>query len=961
MTATMPLPFGNRNPGENDKTLSIETNLDLDGKPSRERAFADRETLWILNGAQQRRFEAPFHRIGKIRVAAFVGSHYLQVSVDGKWIDILRQSGCPSREIREFAVRLQKRIQCQNLGKESTDFPAESNLSVEAEPSPNSQERPSSSAERASSRRVAQLLFQILVPYRWNVAILLGLSMGAVAIEIVPPLLQRVLVDRVLQAKLSNNIQGQLTFLLVAIVGGLFTLRAAAAAVAVVKGMLASRVGSSMTADMRNELVGKLNVLPMAFHNRNQVGALMSQVAYDTETLHTLIYHLTSGFLLQTLQLMGVGAMLFYLNAKLAAIALLPMPFIVFGGWRFTRHLQPRNRHYWEAVGKQASALVGMLGGMRVVKSFAQEDREAARFRVSSDRLRDSRISVDGSIAIFSAAMGLLFAMGILTVWYLGGRDVMTGAMTLGSLMAFLAYLAVFYTPLTTLSESTTWFANFFTISRRIGELLDRQDEPGIAEPSNPRAEPLGAIEFQDVSFSYGGSLPALKRVSFAIAPGEMIGVAGRSGSGKSTLVNLITKLYEADCGRILASGIDVRRWNTRELRRKIGVVPQDPFLFRSSIAENIAYGNASATPRQILEAAKNSDAHDFILRLPFGYSTQLGEGGMGLSGGERQRLSIARALLSDPDVLILDEATANVDAESERAICGAIRRNAKKRTVIAIAHRLSTLQSADRILVFDDGCLVEQGTPVELLAANGMYALLAGMQGVKGENRRRKRTPIGAAARESKVGKFISPHFFLTGTHFSSLSADMMARSVHRRSNGNGHKTQKLNRLRWLEPLATAIERNRCDEICVTLRGKRFRGAYALRAFPGKHDDGYISLRRRDKMGREVEIGLIESLNDWPANAQQAVRASLDRRYLLHAILGIRRLNSRGNVLSLSIETRGGSRDIQVEKTGESVQPFGNDGLLVNDRTGNIFVVADRGTLPKKQRRLLDLYFGIS
>ncbi len=256
--------------------------------------------------------------------------------------------------------------------------------------------------------------------------------------------------------------------LLLAIVAGLLLARLAATLVTVWKGWVSSRVGTTLTSDLRTELVVKLNQLPLAFYDRNQAGVLMSQVAYDTETLHTLVYHMTSGFLMQSLQLAGIGVMLLYLNPKLALVTLLPMPLILAGSWYFTRYLQPRHQHYWAAVGKQASALMGMLAGIRVVKAFVQEEREIGRFAASSRRLRDSRLTVDNAAVTFTAAMGLLFALGGLAVWYLGGRDVLFGSMTLGSLTAFLAFLAMFYAPLTTIAESTTWFASFYSTSRRI-------------------------------------------------------------------------------------------------------------------------------------------------------------------------------------------------------------------------------------------------------------------------------------------------------------------------------------------------------------------------------------------------------------------------------------------------------------------------------------------------------------
>ena len=671
-----------------------------------------------------------------------VGSHFLQVQVDGQWIDVLRRPGDVTRELTDLVGRLNAR--CRQDFR-ATPGGAENGARRQNLDGWRCDSRPETKTPPRS--RMTARLWALLRPFRGSVVLLLVLSLGAVAIDMTPPILQKVLVDRVLQVDRAQHPMGQLLQLLLAIVAGLLLARLAATLVAVWKGWVSSRVGTTLTSDLRKELVAKLNELPLAFYDRNQVGVLMSQVAYDTETLHTLVYHMTSGFLMQSLQLAGIGVMLFCLNAKLALVTLLPMPLILAGSWYFTRYLQPRHQHYWAAVGKQASALMGMLAGIRVVKAFVQEDREIRRFADSSRRLRDSRLTVDNAAVTFTAGMGLLFAFGGLAVWYLGGRDVLFGSMTLGSLMAFLAYLAMFYAPLTTIAESTTWFASFYSTSRRICALLDVPSESEQAQPTVPLDRFQGGVEFQHVSFAYDRSRPVLEDISFAIEPGEMVGVVGRSGSGKSTLVSLIGRLYECDAGQIRIDGIDVRQANPRQLRRQIGMVPQEPFLFRGLVAANITYGNGQATPEQILLAARNADSHEFIMRMPFAYETQLGEGGSGLSGGERQRLSIARALLFDPAILILDEATASVDAESERAICRAIRRWARRRTTIVIAHRLSTLQGADRLLVFDQGRLVEQGTPAELLDQGGLYSTLASIQYNLSESHRRFESAAGSDA----------------------------------------------------------------------------------------------------------------------------------------------------------------------------------------------------------------------
>jgi ATP-binding cassette subfamily B protein len=804
-----------------------------------------------------------------------------------------------------------------------------------------------SSGGSPSVRNAARIL-TCLRPFRGSIVLLLGLSLGAVAIDIVPPLLQRSLVDHVLAVDPPKNLREHLLFYLGTIVAGLLLVRVAATLVAIWKSIVASRVGTSMTANLRNELVEKLNALPMAFHDRNQVGKLMSHVAYDTEALHTLVFHLTSGFLLQSFQLLGIGVMLFFLNAKLALITMLPMPLIVVGSWYFTRRLQPRHRHYWEAVGRQASALMGMLSGIRVVKAFAQEDRETARFRISSGRLRDSRMVVESATAVFSASMGLLFAFGTLAVWFIGGSDVMAGTMSLGSLMAFLMYLAMFYTPLTTIVESTTWFANFLSISRRVGELLESPSESTVASQAASPDRPSVSVEFEDVSFGYEKERPVLKHVDLAIAPGEMIGVAGRSGSGKSTLVSLIARLYEVDSGRVLLGGVDVRDMNPREFRRRIGMVPQDPFLFRGSVVENIAYGNANAAPERILAAARRADAHDFIMRLPFAYESQLGEGGTGLSGGERQRLSIARALVGDPEILILDEATASVDAESERAICASLRRGGESQTIIVIAHRLSTLRNVDRLAVFDNGRLVEQGAPQELLERDGVYAALAGTRG-------NRRAAPGRPRGDSAAPPLFSPK---NGKAASGGFADSEI-SRDGRTSGRVPDQECGSLFDWLDPAASIVEIDSHGALCAHVRGKRYRDVYAVRCFPGSHKSRFIVLLRGSASGRVRELGMIQSLDDWPQDAQRAIEKSLGRRHMFRLVHEIHRMRVRGNQLVMSATIDAGSIEVPLKKSGEGSQRLAGEGLLLCDETGNYYAVPDRRKLPRQQRTLLETYVG--
>ena len=744
------------------------------------------------------------------------------------------------------------------------------------------------------------------------------------AAELVPPKLQQYLVDDILSGRAAEGQGAETDFrtALLVVVLALAASRVLLSLVAVFKGRLASAIGSRLTARLRQDMVDKLQSLSVAYYDRHQVSSMISRVAHDSEVLHGLVHQFTGGFLLQIVQLVAVGIMLVWINPKLAAFTLIPVPLVILGSWIFWRHVYPRHYRLWDASSKQMAALSGMLSGIRVVKAFGQEPREEDRFRAASEHLRSWRQWVELSGASYSAAMQIVFSLGGLIVWYVGGRDVIGKEMTLGQLIAFLAYLAMFYAPLGALSNFTTWLTSFLSGSKRVLELLDTPAL--INEPAEPAAwgEPEGRIAFRDVTFGYDEHQPVLHDVSFEVAPGEMVGIVGRSGSGKSTLVNLLARFHDVQHGGIEIDGIDVRRLGSAQLRARLGIVFQESFLFRGTIWKNLAYGRPDATIEEGLTAAKAAGAHDFVCRQPAAYETLLGERGAGLSGGEKQRLSIARTLLANPAILVLDEATSSIDAEAEREIQRALAALIKGRTTIAIAHRLSTLRNADRILAFDRGRLVEQGTHAELLAADGLYARLVRIQ-----TQVSKQPTVDTLLAEPPAAVTDDPAEPATG-------------------------------ITWLEPAGHRFAVGPHGRIELWAEDRRLAaGVFVVPTFPATHPEAYLSVRGWGDDGEERELGIVRRLADWPAADGEILRTAAARRILVRTIRRVLDLRLTHGYLDFDVETDAGRARFTTRWTQSQAVDFGADGKLLIDTEDNRWVVPRLADLPKADREKFERY----
>lgn len=483
--------------------------------------------------------------------------------------------------------------------------------------------------------------------------------------------------------------------------------------------------------DMRRDLYARLQRLPIGFFDQRAAGALMGRVGEDVNAVERVLIDGTEQGTVVVLSIVGVLVILFMSNPALASVALIPLPFLAGGALYYTITAHRRYRLQREASSAMNALLMDNLQGMRQIKAFSREVHEDARFTDRADALRTGSLAIMRVWAWYSPSMMFVGSLGLALVLWMGGAQVLEGRMTIGNLVSFLLFLALFYEPIGRLHGLNQMLQAARAAGERVFDILDATPEGKERSGQNSKwpDRVRGEVHYDNVGFAYEGSAITLHNISFHARAGEMIALVGPTGAGKSSLVNLLPAFYEATSGSIRIDEQSTSDVSLQSLRQQISVVSQEAFLFNGTIRENILYGNLDASPEEVIAAAQAANCHDFITRLPEGYDAQVGERGVKLSVGEKQRVSIARALLKNAPILILDEATASVDTQTERLIQEALERLMHQRTTFVIAHRLSTIRKANQILVMRQGEIIERGTHDQLLAAQGLYARLTRIQ----------------------------------------------------------------------------------------------------------------------------------------------------------------------------------------------------------------------------------------
>ncbi len=575
-------------------------------------------------------------------------------------------------------------------------------------------------ATKRSTWEVIRRVSHYIKPYKWLAAGTIGCAVFSLCFAFVYPKLTSYIIDEVITKQQLEQLPWVMGCLL-----GAFFLREGFNSLRI---LINNYFEQHVIYDMRMDVYRRLQHLPVHYYDQRASGDLMTRVIEDVNNVERVLIDGTEQGTVAILSIVGVLVFLFSMSPVLAWVALIPVPFLIGGALAYTLTAHRRYRRHREASSAMNALLMDNLQGIRQIKAFCRQSHEDERFADRSEQLRQGSLGIMKAWALYSPSMALATSMGTGLVLWIGGRLVIEGSMSVGDLVGFVLFLGLFYEPIGRLHALNQMMQGARAAGERVFDILDAPVECPDRKGEFP-APVKGEVVYQSVHFSYGEDRTVLEDISLVAKPGEMIALVGPTGAGKSTIVNLLPAFYELQSGSILIDGVDVRQIKLESLRNQISVVSQEPFLFNGTVLENIQYGDLDAGSEAVVDAAKAANCHAFISALPEGYDSHVGERGVKLSVGEKQRISIARALLKDAPILILDEATASVDTVTEKLIQEALERLMEGRTSFVIAHRLSTIRHASQILVLKSGKVVEQGDHDELVARGGVYARLTQIQ----------------------------------------------------------------------------------------------------------------------------------------------------------------------------------------------------------------------------------------